>query len=136
MSMLSSEIKLRVRYAETDQMGYVYYGNYAAYFEVGRVELLRKLGTSYRTLEESGVMLPVLEYKVNYKKPALYDDEIKVVTTIKELPSVRITFYYEIFNEQNELLNTAETTLVFVDKSTNRPCKAPEWFLAKFNDAS
>lgn len=129
--MFFADTKIRVRYAETDQMGYVYYGNYAAYCEVGRVELLRAMGTSYRTLEESGVMLPVVDYSVQYKKPALYDDELLVRTIIKEMPRVKITFYYEIFNEQGDLLNTASTTLVFVNKETGRPCMAPEWFVEK-----
>ena len=129
--MLSADIKLRVRYAETDQMGYVYYGNYAAYCEVGRVEALRKLGTSYREIEESGIMLPVFEYAVKYHKPAYYDDELTIRTTIKEKPGIRITFHYEILNESEELLNTAYTTLVFVDKATGRPCQPPRWFVER-----
>ena len=133
--MVKKETTLRVRYAETDQMGYVYYGNYAQYYEVGRVEALRELGFSYKDMEERGIMLPVLELNINYKKPAFYDDEITIVTTIKEMPSVRITFDYESYNSKKELLNTGKVTLVFIDKKTNKPCQPPVWFreaIAKF----
>lgn len=133
--MVRKETTIRVRYAETDQMGYVYYGNYAQYYEVGRVEALRELGFSYREMEEKGIMLPVLELNINYKKPAFYDDEITIVTTIKEIPSVRITFDYECYNSNKELLNTGKVTLVFIDKNTNKPCQPPAWFkdaIAKF----
>jgi acyl-CoA thioester hydrolase len=123
--MITNDIQLRVRYAETDQMGYVYYGNYAAYFEVARVEMLRTLGFSYKELEQEGVMLPVLEFSIKYFKPAFYDDLLTVKTTIHELPAARIKFSYETFNEKNELLNKAETTLVFINKSTNRPVAMP-----------
>jgi acyl-CoA thioester hydrolase len=126
--MVKKETTLRVRYAETDQMGYVYYGNYAQYYEVGRVEALRKLGFSYKDMEEKGIMLPVLELTINYKKPAFYDDEITIVTTIKEMPSVRITFDYECYNSNKELLNTGKVTLVFIDKKSNKPCQPPTWF--------
>jgi acyl-CoA thioester hydrolase len=124
--MIKNETKIRVRYAETDQMGYVYYGNYATYYEVGRVSLLRELGTSYRNIEESGLMLPVRDLTIRYFKPALYDDELTLITRIEKLLSVRITFYYDLYNPSGELLNSAETTLVFVDKETKRPVKAPE----------
>ncbi len=126
--MLVSETKIRVRYGETDRMGYVYYGNYAEYYEVGRVEALRKLGFSYKEMEDQGILLPVLEFSINYKKPAFYDDEITVKTSIKEMPGVKITFHYECYNENNELLNAGKVTLVFVNKNTNRPCQPPEWF--------
>jgi acyl-CoA thioester hydrolase len=127
--MISHDVEVRVRYAETDRMGYVYYGNYALYFEVARVETLRHLGTSYKSLEDSGIMLPVLEYKTKYNKPAKYDDLLTIRTVIKNKPGVRITFEYEVFNEQKVLLNTAETTLVFVNSNTGRPCNAPEYLL-------
>lgn len=120
--MLESSCKVRVRYSETDQMGYVYYGNYAAYYEVARVEMLRKLGTSYKEMELSGIMMPVLELKCKYIKPARYDEELTIQVKIKEKPSTRITFHYEIYNEQNILINTGETTLVFVNIERNRPC--------------
>lgn len=126
--MYIHETKVRVRYAETDQMGYVYYGNYAQYYEVGRVEALRNLGWSYRQIEESGVILPVLEFKIKYIKPAYYDDELTIKTIIKTLPAVRITFEYECYNGINELLNIGETTLVFINRLTNKPCAAPAAF--------
>lgn len=132
-TMVKNQTKLRVRYAETDQMGYVYYGNYATYFEVGRVELMRQLGTSYREIEESGLMLPVRDFSIRYLKPALYDDLLTVETRIEEMPGARIKFLYSIFNEAGELLNTAETTLVFVSKETNRPVGAPQSFLDAMN---
>lgn len=123
--MYTSESTIRVRYGETDQMGYCYYGNYAQFYEVGRVEALRNLGFSYRSLEESGIMLPVLEFKIKYHKPAFYDDLLKVKTTVHEINGARMLFTYEMFNEKNELLNSGETTLVFISKETNRPCAAP-----------
>lgn len=120
--MFESSCKVRVRYSETDQMGYVYYGNYASYYEVARVEMLRSLGTSYREMEESGIMMPVLELKCKYIKPAHYDEELTINVKIIEKPKTRITFHYEIFNEQSILINVGETTLVFVDVKKNRPC--------------
>lgn len=128
--MFSFETKLRVRYAETDQMGYVYYGNYAAYYEVARVEMLRSLGTSYRAMEENGIMMPVTELSVKYHKPIRYDEEITIRISIRELPAVRIRFEYELYDESGSLANSGETTLVFVDMKRNRPCKAPDDFIA------
>ncbi|MBS1487923.1 MAG: acyl-CoA thioesterase [Bacteroidetes bacterium] len=126
--MYRSEIKIRVRYGETDQMGYVYYGNYAMYYEVARVESLRQLGITYKELEDGGVMMPVLENKSKYFSPALYDDELRIVTTIKNKPGVRISFHYEIFNESGKLIHEGETLLAFVKKETGRPCRPPEYF--------
>lgn len=127
--MYISEIQIRVRYAETDQMGYVYYGNYAVYFEVGRVEALRKLGFSYKKIEEDGIMLPVISFNIKYIKPAFYDELLTLKTFIKEIPQTKIKFEYESYNEKNILINTGETELVFIDKKTNRICKAPEDFI-------
>ncbi|HWY12817.1 MAG TPA: thioesterase family protein [Bacteroidia bacterium] len=128
--MIKAEIKLRVRYGETDQMGYAYYGVYAQYYEVGRVEAMRELGFSYKDVENRGILMPVIDYTINYKKPAFYDDEITIVTMVKEMPrSARIVFDYECYNAQNELLNTGKVTLVFIDKAKNKPCVAPDWFL-------
>ena len=123
--MYRSETTIRVRYGETDQMGYVYYGIYAMYYEVGRVESLRKLGLTYRELEDMGVIMPVLENHTKYHAPALYDDLLKVVTTIPEKPGVKIRFQYQIFNEADKLINEGETLLVFINKKTNRPCRPP-----------
>ena len=127
--MLVAETKIRVRYGETDQMGYAYYGVYAQYYEVGRVEAIRQLGFSYKDVEEKGILLPVSEFSVNYKKPAFYDDELTIKTIIKEkVTGVRIPFEYEVYNQKNELLNTGKVTLICVDKKTNKPCKLPIWF--------
>lgn len=123
--MYVHETKIRVRYGETDQMGYVYYGNYAQFFEIGRVETLRSLGFSYKSLEEQGIMLPVTDLQIRYLKPALYDDLIAIRTKIVTIPTVKIEFTYELFNEKNDLLTTASTTLVFVKKETMRPTSPP-----------
>jgi acyl-CoA thioester hydrolase len=128
--MYTTEIKIRVRYGETDQMGYAYYGNYAEYFEVARVEALRNLGFSYKKLEEEGIILPVLSYSVKFIKPAYYDDELTIRVTIREIPMARIHFSYEVYNEKDELTTTADTTLVFISRKTNKPCPAPEHFLS------
>ena len=128
--MYQSEIQIRVRYAETDQMGYVYYGNYASYFEVARVETLRNLGFSYKTIEENGIMLPVLNYSIRYLKPAYYDDLLSIKVVIREVPMARIKFEYETYNEKDELINVADTTLVFISMNTNKPCAAPKDLIA------
>jgi acyl-CoA thioester hydrolase len=120
---------IRVRYGETDQMGYCYYGNYAQYFEVGRVEALRTIGMSYRDLEESGIMLPVSEFHVNYHSPAKYDDELIISTKITSIIGARIVFDYEIRNESGKLISSASTTLVFVKKETMRPTAPVEEFI-------
>lgn len=127
--MFTSETKIRVRYAETDRMGYVYYGNYATYFEVARVETLREMGMTYKDMEDQGIILPVLEFNIKYLKPAFYDDLLSVKTTIKEMPSARIHFDYETYNEKNVLLNIAATTLVFINKENLRPCAAPAYYI-------
>lgn len=124
-AMFTHETTLRVRYGETDQMGYVYYGVYPLYYEVGRVEALRSLGLSYRAIEDGGVMLPVHDMQVRYHRPARYDDLLTVRTTILAPPTVRISFRYEVLDASGTLLNEATTTLVFVDRATNRPCRAP-----------
>jgi acyl-CoA thioester hydrolase len=127
--MFQHSTKLRVRYGETDQMGYMYYGNYAEFYEVGRVEMLRSLGLTYSGMEESGIKMPVMELHCKYLKPALYDEEITINVIMDKLPGVRIFFRYELFNEKQELINTGETLLVFVSMKTNRPCLPPQDFL-------
>jgi len=129
--MIDNTINIRVRYSETDQMQYVYYGNYAAYFEMGRVEWLRKLGISYKEMEDNGIMLPVIEMNIKYHKPALYDDLLSLKTTLIKLPQVKIYFKFEIHNQKKELITTATTTLVFWDMKRNRPTKAPQDFIDK-----
>lgn len=124
-----SSTKLRVRYGETDQMGYVYYGVYAQYFEVGRVEAMRAVGLTYKQIEESGIMLPVSEFFVTYKAPAKYDDQITVVTAISSIEGARIRFDYEMRNDKGVVLAVAYTVLVFVKKESMRPTSAPIGFL-------
>lgn len=125
------EFLVRVRYSETDQMGVVYHGNYAQYFEMGRVEWLRNIGFSYKFMEEKGIMLPVVSLNVNFKKPARYDDLLRVRTIFKSQTSVKIEFDYEIYNEENELLTIANSILVFVDMKTSRPTLPPDYVLDK-----
>ena len=132
--MKIDEIQIRVRYGETDQMGVVYHGNYALYLEMGRIEWLRKLGVSYKKMEESGIMLPVISLNINFKKSAGYDDVIHVRTELRKVPSVKIEFDYEITNELGEILTTASTTLAFIDMKTKRPVKAPQYILDKLVD--
>lgn len=124
-----NQTELRVRYGETDQMGIVYYGKYAEYCEVGRVEWLRKFGISYKEMEDSGIILPVRSLSINFKKPARYDDLLLIKTKLQKIPIYTIDFYYEICNENDEILTTAETSLVFMDRKKNRPVKCPDYIL-------
>ena len=126
MKELHFDYTLRTRYAETDQMGVVYYGNYPQYLEIGRVEWLRAIGLTYKEMEAEGIMMPVVSLQIQYKKPALYDELITIRTKLKDLPSTKIEFDYEILNEKGELLSTANTILVFVDARTFRPVRCPE----------
>lgn len=127
--MISTTCRLRVRYAETDPMKYVYYGNYATYFEVARVELFRGIGMSYDEIEKRGIWLPVSEYNIKYLKPALYDQELRIEVKVKERPGVRIIFDYEIYNEKGEKLTEASTTLFFLDAKKNKVVKCPDWLM-------
>lgn len=124
--MFTAETQLRVRYAETDQMGYVYYGNYAMYFEVARVEAMRSAGFSYREMEENGVMMPVLESHIRYLKPGKYDELLKLKTTIPEMPGVRIRFDYQVINELGEVITEGWTTLAFLKKDNHQPTRPPK----------
>lgn len=134
--MISDIVSIRVRYGETDQMGVVYHGNYAQYLEIGRIEWLRKLGISYKAMEQSGIMLPVINLCLNYKKSACYDDLIEVKTKLKKMPTSKIEFEYEIRNEAKEILAKGETTLAFIDVSKNRPTRCPAYILDKLQDYS
>jgi len=127
--MYTHRHQIRIRYAETDQMGYVYYGNYATFYEVGRVEAMRALGFSYKRLEDSGIMLPVLDCQSNFLIPAQYDELITLETSITEMPSVRIRFYFKIYNEAQRLIHTGQTTLAFVDSIHKRPVRPPKELL-------
>ena len=123
--MITGEIKLRVRYSDTDQMGYVYYGRYASFYEIARVELFRSLGFSYKKLEEEGIGMPVIDMETKYILPIKYDEQIKINTTIENLPSSRISFKYEVYNQNNELANTAKTTLTFINLINKKPVRMP-----------
>ena len=116
---------IRVRYYDTDQMGIVYYGNYARFYEIGRVEVMRHLGLNYKELEERGISMPVYDLSSRFIRPAKYDDLLTIRVTIPQLPKTRFMFTYEIFNQDGLLLNTGQTTLVFVRTDTGRPCAAP-----------
>ena len=132
--MKENTTKLRVRYGETDQMGVVYYGNYAQFLEQGRTEWLRELGFSYKWMEANNVFLPVTNLNINYKLPARYDDVISVTTTLRKIPTFRIEFDYKIHNENGDLLVTASTTLVFINSITNKLMKAPDYLLKKLDE--
>lgn len=129
--MKNTLTQIRVRYAETDQMGVVYYGNYAQYLEQGRTEWLRELGFSYKWMEANNIHLPVVHFSIDYKLPARYDDLITVKTTLKKMPTVKIEFYYEIYNESKQLLITATTVLVFIDSTTKKITHAPQYLIDK-----
>ena len=125
--MYQSKTTIRVRYAETDQMGVVYYGNYAQYFEVGRVEAIRQLGYSYKEMEDEGIAMPVVSMETRYLRSALYDELLSIVTTIRELPtSHEIVFHTEIFNEKGKLLTTGKIRLFFMDKNAWKKTTIPE----------
>jgi acyl-CoA thioester hydrolase len=132
--MKFDQIPIRVRYGETDQMGVVHHGNYALYIEMGRIEWLRKLGISYKKMEEEGIMLPVISMQLNFKKSARYDDVIKVKTELKKMPIATIEFDYEITNENDEIITTANTVLAFIDIKRNKPIRAPKYILDILND--
>lgn len=125
--MITDELQLRPRYGEVDKMGYVYHANYVSYCHQARTELLRKLGIHDRLLEENKVMLPVISFEINYKKPAHYDELLTIKTTIREMPEVRFNFEFEIRNEKNTLLSTAKSTVVFVDTKNRFPKGAPDF---------
>ena len=126
---------VKVRYAETDQMGVVHHGNYAEYLEIARIDWLQQLDISYGKMEKEGVMLPVYSMEFRFIKPALFDDLLTVKTSLRELPSVRIAFEYEIFNQENELITTASTILVFMDSKSKRPVRCPQYILDKIQES-
>lgn len=126
--MIVSETKIRVYYQDTDQMGVVYYGNYARYYEIGRTEMIRDMGFTYRRMEEMNIMLPARSLKINYMKPAYYDDLLTVRTIVDTIPKVKFPIKTEIYNEKGELINYGETVLAFFNSKTNKPCPAPKYF--------
>lgn len=129
LKMIHTTHTIRVRYAETDPMKYVYYGNYAAYFELGRVELFRSIGISYDEIEKLGIWLPVSDYNIKYLKPALYDQKLEIHTYVKKIPGVRIEFEYEIYNEEKIKITEARTTLFFLNAETNKVIKCPDFLM-------
>ena len=130
LKMIHTTHSLRVRYGETDPMKYVYYGNYAEYLEVARVELFRELGIPYNEIENQGIWLPVSEFSIKYLKPGLYDEILEIHTYIKKLPGVRIEFEYEIYNSSKEKITEAKTTLFFLDAKTNKVVKCPDFLMS------
>jgi acyl-CoA thioester hydrolase len=134
--MVSHETSLRVRYVDTDQMRYAYYGVYFAYFEQGRSDILRSIGLPYPVLEEMGFILPVIEAHAEYKRPAHYDDLLHIVTTLKERPVARVRLDYEVYNEsKTERIATGYTIHSFVNSQTGKPTRAPVAFLEFIDNA-
>lgn len=131
--MIENKIKFRVRYAEVDRMGYVHHGNYAAYFEMGRTELMREFGLVYKELEEAGILLPLSEFSVKFFKPALYDEKLTLLTKLQPPSGVRLVFEYYVYNEKKELLAEGLTPLVFVDSKSRKPIRPPKEFVEQFN---
>jgi acyl-CoA thioester hydrolase len=131
--MMISETQIRVRYGETDQMGVVYHGNYALYFEQARTEALRQIDITYKSLEEFGVMMPVVSLHTDFKRPAKYDDLLTIKTIMRELPTAKIVLDYEVTNEAKTMLATGSSTLVFMDVKTNRPTRCPAHLFQKFS---
>jgi acyl-CoA thioester hydrolase len=129
--MITSETSVRIRYGETDRMGYAYYGYYPFYYEQGRTDLLRQFGLSYSEMEDNGIMLPVAEMHIEYIAPTYYDELVTVRTSVIKKPAAKIEFVYEIFNSKNELINKAITILVFVKKENRKPCRPPKDFMDK-----
>jgi len=127
--MISATTEVRIRYSETDKMGYVYYGNYAQFFEIGRTNMLREYGMTYREMEAQGIMLPVRSMEIRYHSPAFYDDLLTVSTFLRKKPSKRLEFEHEIHNEAGKLIVTGKVELVFVSEKTRRPTNAPEYFM-------
>lgn len=128
------DVQLRVRYAETDKMGYVYYGNYLIYYEVARTEFLRLFGFSYKQFEDDGYLLPVAKASLNYLKPAKYDDLLKVRIYHKYFHEIKIEYDYEVYNQDNQLINTGNTLLIFVDEKTRRPKQGPKYYTQKLKE--
>ena len=124
---------IRVRYGETDQMGVVYHGNYASYFEIARTEWLRNLGVTYKELENKGIMLPVISLFFNFIKSAKYDDVLTITVILKKKPLVKIEFDYEIYNQNKEKISIGNSVLAFMDMKTNKPMRCPDYILEKLN---
>jgi acyl-CoA thioester hydrolase len=126
--MIETELKIRVRYAETDKMGVVYYGNYSLFYEVARSEFFRELGLPYKEIEERGYKLPIYKMKISYFQTAAYDDLLRIVTIVPEKPGIKMKFIHKIYNENNVLINEAEVIAVFTDDNTKKVCYPPDFF--------
>ena len=111
-------------------MSFVYHGNYVKYFEIGRIEWLKKLGISYKQMESDGILLPVIDVKINFRKPALFDDKLILSTKLKQMPSYMIEFEYNI-SRNNELISRGYTKLAFLNSKTNKPIRCPKFILDK-----
>ena len=130
--MYTSEMTVRVRYAETDAMGIVYHGNYAPYFEVARVESIRQLGYSYKDMEKAGVIMPVIEWHAKFLRPAHYDDLLTVKTILKELPTDhRIEFFQEVYNEAGKQLTLGRVVLYFMNAASMEKTTMPSFLKEK-----
>ena len=130
---MEHELIFRVRYNEVDRMGYVHHGNYAAYFEMGRTELMREAGIIYKDMEDQGIILPLSEFTVKYHRPALYDEELKLITKVQSQQGVRLIFEYFLYNPKNELVAEGITPLVFVNAQTRKPIRPPKNLIEQFN---
>ncbi|WP_295180829.1 thioesterase family protein [uncultured Christiangramia sp.] len=127
--MKSHETSVKVRYAETDQMGVVHHSIYPQYLEISRLNWLDTLGISYKSMEEEGIMLPVFELNLKYHKPVTFDEKIRIETRLREEPNVKIIFDYSLYNEQGNLVTTGYTVLVFMDAKTRKPVRCPNYML-------
>lgn len=125
--MFTSSVQIRVRYAETDQMGVVYHSNYFPYFETARAESIRALGMTYADMEKTGVIMPVVEVHCRYLRPAKYDDLLTIKTELREMPhNHKIEFHHEVYNEHQVLLATGKITLYFMEARTMKKTEMPE----------
>lgn len=123
---MSGEIKIRVRFNETDAMKYLYHGNYASYYHLSRTELLRRLGLCDKSMEAKGIILPVIDLQCKYLKPAFYDDELMVRTQLSELSACKLCFEHEVYNEDNELINSGFTAVAYVNSESRKPVRIPK----------
>lgn len=129
--MYQHSLQYRVLYADTDQMGYVYHGNYPKLYEAGRNEAIRALGLTYKELENTGIWMPVTQMEFKLLRPAFYDDQLTIVTSIQVLPESKLNFYTEIYNQEDKLLNAGKIILAFVDANTRKSTTAPSVLLEK-----
>jgi acyl-CoA thioester hydrolase len=130
--MYNNKIKVRIRYGETDRMGYAHHANYPLYLEEARMELLRSLGIDYKELEDSGIILPVVTYNIKFIYPVFYDDIITIKTTLTDLTAIKLNFDYKIYNQLGKLVSTAKVVLVYVDAKTRKFTSPPKSIKANY----